>query len=156
MRKTLRLTLLALGLLGWAFSSQATEAKAPQLPKGWKFGMPKGDPVAGKEAFRKMQCYGCHKVPGAGLPEERTSGGVGPDLVPAYSKLPAEFLAESIMDSHKYISGEIEHYRGLDKKSSKMGDYTTIMTVRELLDIVAFLKHLPSPDKGAATTSTAP
>lgn len=114
----------------------------PQLPKGWKFTMPAGDPEAGKAAFEKMQCYSCHKVPGADLPQERSSGGVGPDLVAAYSTLPAGFLAESIINSHQYISGTIEKYHGLDKVSSKMGDFSSIMTVRELIDIVAFLKHL--------------
>jgi len=155
MRKTLQVTLLALGLLGWTFGSQASEAKAPQLPKGWAFEWPAGDPAAGRAAFHKLQCYGCHKVPGADLPEERTSGGVGPAFVPAYSKLPAAYLAEAIMSSHKQMSGTLDHFVGLQKTSSEMADYTTIMSVRELLDIVAFWKHLPSPEK-PATTSTAP
>ena len=77
----------------------------PQVPKNWKFTMPAGDAEAGKAAFETMQCYSCHKVPGAGLPHERTSGGVGPDLVAGYSALPAGFLAESIINSHQYISG---------------------------------------------------
>jgi cytochrome c553 len=125
--------------------------ESPQLPKNWKFSLPAGNAEAGRAAFQKMECYSCHKVPGAGLPVERTSGGVGPDLVPAYSKLPREFLAESIIDSHKYISGTLEHYRGLDKVSSKMGDYSSIMTVRELLDIVEFLKQLKAKPPGPAS-----
>lgn len=116
-----------------------------QLPKGWTFTMPAGDPEAGKAAFEKMQCYSCHKVPGAGFPQERSSGGVGPDLGAGYSKLPAGYLAESIVNSHQYISGTLEKYTGTDKVSSKMGDYSSIMTVRELIDIVAFLKHLGPP-----------
>ena len=125
-----------------AVGQAADKAHPPQAPKGWKFTMPAGDAEAGKAAFEKMQCYSCHKVPGAGLPQERTSGGVGPDLVPGYSALPAGFLAESIINSHQYISGTIEKYTGQDKVSSKMGDYSSVMTVRELIDIVAFLKHL--------------
>ncbi|HVO23763.1 MAG TPA: cytochrome c [Candidatus Margulisiibacteriota bacterium] len=117
----------------------------PQLPQGWKFTMPEGDPEAGKAAFQKMECYSCHRVPNADLPKERSSGGIGPDLVAGYSKLPAAFLADSIINSHHYISGTIERYRGLDKVSSKMGDYSSIMTVRDLIDIVAFLKHLGPP-----------
>jgi hypothetical protein len=133
------LTLLPTG--GWA----QHKAHGPQLPKGWTFTMPAGDPEAGKAAFEKMECYSCHNVPGADFPKERSAGGVGPDLVAAYSKLPAAFLAESIINSHQYISGTIEKYRGLDKVSSKMGDYSSIMTVRDLIDIVAFLKHLGPP-----------
>ncbi len=126
---------------GWAQG----KPHGPQLPKGWKFTMPEGDPEAGKAAFQKMECYSCHKVPSGDFPKERSSGGVGPDLVAAYSKLPAPFLAESIINRHQYISGTIERYRGLGKVSSKMGDYSSIMTVRELIDIVAFLKHLGAP-----------
>jgi hypothetical protein len=117
------------------------QPRTPHLPKGWAFSLPAGDAEAGKAAFRRMECYSCHKVPGGDFPEARSSGGVGPDLVPAYSQLPREFLAESIIDSHKYISGTVEHYRGLDQVSSKMGDYSSVMTVRELLDITEFLKH---------------
>lgn len=129
-------------------SRAAQQPSAPHLPTGWKFSLPAGDAAAGKEAFRKMECYSCHKVPGGDFPEARSSGGVGPDLVPAYSHLPREFLAESIIDSHKYISGTLEHYRGLDQVSSKMGDYSSIMTVRELLDIAEFLKHADAKPTG--------
>jgi len=142
--------------LSWVFvvacltllTAQASaEDKAPprQLPSGWKFAMPAGDPEAGKAAFEKMQCYSCHNVPSVDLPKARSSGGVGPNLVAGYSKLPAAFLAESIINRHEYISGTLERYTGLDKVSSRMGDYTSIMTVRELIDIVAFLKHLGPP-----------
>ena len=132
-----------------AVLSAGESAGSPKLPSGWKFTLPAGDPVAGRAAFEKMECYSCHKVPGSDLPAERSSGGVGPDLGPAYGKLPREFLAESIIDSHKYISGTLEQYKGLDKVSSKMGDYSGIMSVRELLDIVEFLKqHEAAPGKG--------
>ena len=67
---------------------------------------------------------------------------MGPELVPAYSKLPREFLAESILNPHKYMAGTLEHYRGVEKVSSEMRDYTGLMSVRELLDVVEFLKHL--------------
>jgi cytochrome c2 len=133
------LTLLA------AQASAEDKAGPPQLPKGWKFTMPAGDPEAGKAAFEKMQCYSCHKVPTVDLPKTRSSGGVGPNLGAGYSKLPAAFLAESIINRHQYISGTLERYTGLDKVSSKMGDYSSIMTVRELIDIVAFLEHLGPP-----------
>ena len=135
-------------VIGWCLALSAGLAQAdphqpkPHLPKGWTFSLPAGDAEAGKTAFRKMECYSCHKVPGGDFPEARSSGGVGPDLVPAYSHLPREFLAESIVDSHKYIAGNLEHYRGLDLVSSKMGDYSSLMTVRELLDITEFLKQL--------------
>ena len=138
---------LAMVLL-WTPAGRATDSAVPRVPKHWKFSLPAGDAEAGKAAFRKMECFSCHKVPGSDQPAERTSGGVGPDLVAAYSKLPREFLAESIINSHKYIAGTLEKYTGLDKVSSKMGDYSSLMSVRELLDLVEYLKHLdaaPAP-----------
>jgi hypothetical protein len=141
---------VALCVALWARGLRAEpQGQVPHLPKEWKFSLPAGDPEAGKEALRKMECYSCHRIPGGDFPAARSSGGIGPDLGPAYSKLPREFLAESIIDSHKHISGTLEHYKGLDKVSSKMGDYTSIMSVRELIDIVESLKHLDAkpPEK---------
>jgi hypothetical protein len=138
----LLLTLVALSLLVLLGPGVAAEKTgAPKLPKNWKFELPSGDAEAGRAAVREMQCYGCHRFPGSDFPEARTSGGVGPDLGPAYSHLPREFLAESIIGTHKHIAGTLEQYRGLDKVSSKMGDYSSIMSVRQLIDIVEFLKH---------------
>jgi cytochrome c2 len=144
-RTLLRVSAVATVLLAAIGARAGDKPHGAQLPKGWTFTMPAGDPEAGKAAFARMECYSCHKVPGAGFPKERSSGGVGPDLGVGYSKLPAGFLAESIVNSHQYISGTLEKYTGADKVSSKMGDYSSIMTVRELIDIVAFLKHLGPP-----------
>jgi cytochrome c2 len=146
MTRTLRWASAIVCLLVFTAGARAADpAHRPQLPKAWSFTLPGGDAEAGKAAFEKMECYSCHRVPGAGLPKERSSGGIGPDLAAGYAKLPAGFLAESIMSRHQYISGTLEKYTGGDKVSSKMGDYSSIMTVRELIDIVAFLKHLGPP-----------
>jgi hypothetical protein len=133
--------LLIVCVLAWAQVLRA-EPTAPHLPKGWKFSLQPGDATAGKEAVRKLECYSCHRFPTGNFPEARSSGGVGPDLVPAVSNLPREYLAESIINPHKYIAGELVHYRGHEKVSSEMRDYSSLMTVRQLLDIVEFLKHL--------------
>ncbi len=146
------MTKLLRGLIILCLVASATvvraDPSAPRLPKGWQFSLPPGDPVAGKAAIRKMECFACHRIPTGDFPEARTSGGVGPDLVPAYSKLPREYLAESIVNPHKYIAGTLEHYRGHQEVSSQMRDYSSLMTVRELIDIVEYLKHLgdaPAP-----------
>jgi hypothetical protein len=154
-RRRSRLASLALvvPLLLAAVSGVAEEkAMRPSIPADWQFRLPDGDAEAGKAAFLKMQCYSCHKVPGSDLPEARTSGGVGPDLVAEYGRLPREFLAESIITSHSYISGRLEKYVGLDKVSSRMGDYSSIMNVRELIDITEYLRGLG----GASETRSSP
>ncbi|HEX7408478.1 MAG TPA: cytochrome c [Candidatus Binatia bacterium] len=143
MVKTLQSLVVVLCLAMWADVLRAEQkTQSPHVPKGCKLTLPAGDAEAGKTAFLKMGCYSCHKVPGGDFPEARISGGVGPDLVPAYSQLPREFLAEAIINPHRYMSGTLEHYRGSDKVSSEMRDYSSVMSVRELLDIVEFLKQL--------------
>jgi len=143
MAKTLQSLVVVLGVAMWAGVLRADQTTpSPHLPKGWKFSLPAGDAAAGKEAVRKLECYSCHRIPTGDVPEARSSGGKGPDLVPAYSKLPREFLAEAIVRPHKYMSGTLEHYQGLEKVSSEMRDYSDLMSVRELLDTVEFLKHL--------------
>jgi Cytochrome c len=140
MSKTLPSLVVAIGFAAWVGTLHAEPA--PRLPKGWKFRLPAGNAAAGEIAVRQMQCYQCHRIPTGNFPEARSRGGVGPDLVPAYSKLPREFLAEAIIGEHTYMAGRLEHFRAHREVSAKMRDYTGIMTVRQLLDIVEYLKHL--------------
>ena len=87
-----------------------------------------------------MQCYSCHaiNIPGETLPSD--AGGIGPDLTPGYSKLPAEYLAESIIKAHTVVAAP-----GYVVREGKaiMGNYNHFLMVQELIDRVAFLKHLP-------------
>jgi hypothetical protein len=131
-------------LLGVAPGLTVEKAAAPALPKNWRFALPPGDAVAGKAAFAKMDCTACHNVADTSLPRARTSGGIGPDLGPAYAKLPREYLAESIINRHKHIAGTLEKRTGQHTVTSTMADYNGILSVRDLLDIVEFLKT-PAP-----------
>ena len=76
----------------------------PEVPESWTFTFPEGDPEDGKAVFMRMECYSCHaiNVPGEKLPAE--SGGIGPALTPGYSKLPAAYLAESIIKAHTVVA----------------------------------------------------
>jgi mono/diheme cytochrome c family protein len=119
--------------------------QSPRVPPGWRFTAPAGDATAGKQVFERMQCYSCHTVRGQrfGDPAQRP-GGIGPDLTAAHGRLPAEYLAESIISSSRVLAhGQFQAaYRAADGRS-RMGDYSEIMTVRELIDLVAFLRSLP-------------
>ena len=135
---------LAATLLGATVGLAEDKAAAPRLPENWRFTLPAGDADAGKTAFVKMDCQACHNVPDPSVPRARTSGGIGPDLGPAYAALPREYLAESIIDQHKHIAGTLEKQTGRRPVWSKMSDYGDIMSVRDLLDIIEFLKR-PAP-----------
>lgn len=125
-------------------SLEAPRAQAPAVPEGWRFELPVGNAEAGERAFAKMQCYACHTVPGKQFVDpSQKPGDIGPDLTAAYAALPREYLAESIINAERvHAHGAFKlQYRSANG-TTRMGDYSESITVRELLDIVAFLKAL--------------
>jgi hypothetical protein len=118
----------------------AKPAAEPRLLAGWTFTVPEGDAKAGQTVFMTMQCYSCHAIsmPGETLPSD--AGGIGPDLTPGYSKLPVAYLAESIIKAHPVVAtpGYV-----VQEGKAMMSNYNHFLTVQELIDLVAFLKHLP-------------
>jgi hypothetical protein len=70
-------------------------------------------------------------------------GSIGPDLTALHARLPREYLAESIVNFNRYIAhGQYRtSYMAIDG-TSRMGDYNDLLTVRELIDLVEFLKAI--------------
>lgn len=127
---------LALMLAGIALAQKASPAK-PSVPKGWSFSFPDGDANTGKQLYVKMECYACHTIK---LPKESLSarpGNVGPELT-GYAVLPKEYLASSIIKAHTVVAAP--GYT-VEKGKAAMGNYNHFLTVQELIDLVAFLKH---------------
>jgi mono/diheme cytochrome c family protein len=123
------------------------------VPKGWKFLAPRGDAAKGREAFVTLECFACHEVKGEDFPKtSKRAQEPGPALTGMGSHHPAEYFTESIVNPNRVIvlgAG----YTGPDGLS-KMPDYSDVMTVRQLLDLVAYLKslkgemtHQPAGDK---------
>jgi mono/diheme cytochrome c family protein len=139
-----RWLILGAGLAFAVLVSPRAPAQIPQAPPGWRFTLPAGDATAGKQVFETMQCYSCHTVRGQRFGDPSQSpGGIGPDLAAAHGRLPAEYLAESVVSSSRVLAhGQPRAtYRAADGRS-RMGDYSEIMTVRDLIDLVAFLRSL--------------
>lgn len=100
--------------------------------------LPKGDAKAGKAAFVELQCHTCHRVPErfeikAPILEDR-----GPDLGKAQAKYTAGHLATAILAPSHVVPAEWSREQG----KSSMPDYTRVLTVRELIDILAFITTL--------------
>ena len=104
-------------------------------PHGWRFTMPKGDPAKGKAVFQKFECYYCHEVRGEGFPSPTESA---PELSQMGPMHPVEFFAESILNPNAIVP---KLYREADGKSP-MTDFTEKMTVRELIDVSAYVASL--------------
>lgn len=114
----------------------------PKVPQGWNFSLPEGDAKAGKTVFLNMKCYSCHtiEIPGEKLPPSRSKG-AGPALT-GYAALPKEYLAESIIKPHTIVAAP---GYALKEGRATMGEYNHLLSVQELIDIVAFLKHEIKP-----------
>jgi mono/diheme cytochrome c family protein len=111
------------------------------VPTGWKFVLPPGDPVRGRRVFVTLECFACHDVKGERFPRpSKTAPGMGPELTAMGSHHPPEYFAESIMNPNRVIIVG-EGYTGPDGRS-KMPDYSETLTVRELVDLVAYLQSL--------------
>src|SRR5262245_64777424 len=145
-------------LASWAWGQGPAPAKAPSapvpirismddlhkqggVPKRWKFLVPPGDAARGREVFVSLECFACHEVKGEQFPQpSKTPPGSGPDLTGMGSHHPAEYFAESIINPNRVIvlgTG----YTGADRLS-KMPDYSESMSIRQLVDLVAYLKSL--------------
>ena len=114
----------------------------PRSPVG--FLLPDGEVELGKAAFVELECNSCHSVDGVDLPP--------PTLIPLPSASVVlggqvfeirtdGYLVTSIINpSHKLVSGLDKEEITTSTGESRMPDYSDIMTVRQLIDLVAFLQ----------------
>jgi hypothetical protein len=123
-------------------SVMAACSYGPDSPKG--FSLPEGDSTKGEKVFVQYQCQACHALKGykddALIKEFDTLiplGGTS-SLVKTYAQL----VTSVINPSHKLAprSNTIEEKVANDDGSSKMRVFNDVMTVQELIDLVAFLQ----------------
>jgi len=129
--------------------AQAPAARADEThhhPREWRFTMPKGDPVKGKAVFEKFECFYCHEVRGGPFPYPAESA---PELSQMGPLHPVEFFAESIMHPNAVVPKAHREPDG----TSPMTDFTSKMTVEELIDVSAYVASLKP--KGAPKTLSA-
>jgi len=108
------------------------------VPRGWKFLLPPGDPAAGRQVFASMKCFECHEIKGEAFPPGDRKP--GPELTGMGAHHPVEYFAESILNPNRVIV-DGAGYTGPDGLS-KMPEYADTMTLRQLVDVVAYLKSL--------------
>lgn len=115
------------------------------VPRGWKFLLPPGDAAEGRKVFVAMECFACHEVKGEDFPtSSKTPRDAGPPLTGMGSHHPAEYFAESIVNPNRVIlTGP--GYTGADGRS-KMPGYADTMSLKQLVDVVAYLKSLTGGD----------
>ena len=123
-------------------SVMAACSYGPDSPKG--FSLPEGNIIIGEKVFIQYQCQACHALKGyeddSLIKEFETPvqlGGTSP-LVKTYAQL----VTSIINPSHKLAprSQSIKEKLMNDDGSSKMRVFNDVMTVQELIDLVAFLQ----------------
>ncbi len=104
--------------------------------------LPEGDPELGRAAFLGMRCYDCHRIPGVDLPVAEEPDQVVVVLGGEVSKVRsyADLVTSIINPSHKLAQGYNEVLVASGGKS-KMTNYNQVMTVDELINLVAYLEE---------------
>ena len=124
------------------------------VPLGWHFTPPPGDVTAGRKLFADYGCHSCHAIQGESFPDvapENTKP--GPDLSGMGSHHPAEYFAESILNPDAVLV-EGPGYISSGGHSS-MPAYAE-MTLKQLGDLVAYLKSLSLPGVAPVCASDRP
>ena len=105
------------------------------------FFLPDGDPKAGKQAFAQLKCTSCHWIANDLKLSEPVAEKPGPVLGFSQANYAPGWLANSIVSPSHTIALNSD---GMAENSelSRMGDFTETMTVRQLIDVVAYLRSL--------------
>lgn len=105
------------------------------------FVLPPGDVASGRDLFISYGCIGCHTIRDANLPEPESPRAVSVPLGGRVARLKSynELVTSVINPSHKFVAGRRAEEVSVDGESL-MTVYNDVMTVSELIDIVAFLE----------------
>jgi hypothetical protein len=105
------------------------------------FHLPDGSVENGRAAFVELRCHGCHQVEGVDLPAPVADPPVPVVLggVVAQARTDGE-LAGAIVDPSHRLAPQYPTRLVRAGTRSRMGDFSETMTVRQLVDLVAFLQ----------------
>jgi hypothetical protein len=108
------------------------------------FRLPAGDEEAGRRAFGSLQCNACHSITGVEAPAESAidvTVTLGGDV--SRVKTYGELVTAIINPSHKLAPGYRDEDVSADGESLMASTHLNqVMTVQELIDIVAYLQPL--------------
>jgi hypothetical protein len=138
MKATILLVTLVTCLALAACQQETPSEKGPAPGAEAEVFLPQGDPVEGRKTFLDSRCNTCHGVPVDNI-ERRVEGNLGPDLDKTQAAKTRDEIATSIISPSHDVPEEWKS-GGL----SRMGDYSTHMTVRQWIDLVAYIKSLGS------------
>ena len=107
--------------------------------------LPAGDVKAGRQAFMDFKCTACHAVPSEPEFPPPVSAKLAPPINARLAGSDVSYLAAAIVTPSHEISlnssDEVlrAHLKGV---LSPMGDFSHVMTVRQLVDLHAYLRSI--------------
>lgn len=122
------------------FALSACNRESPPV-KG--FILPQGDVASGEQVFVKYGCHGCHTIPGVDLPEIDPAPtvvlAIGGEVyqVKNYGELLTSVINPTHVVSQEYIT-KLDNAQQAGA-GTPMPFYGDIMTITEMIDLVAFL-----------------
>ena len=114
-------------------------------PSGLKssrgFTLPDGQPEVGQATFVELKCHACHTVSGIALPaiEGQSEQVIVLGGEVGHIQTYGELVTSIINPSHRLASGYSKETVGVEGES-KMKNYNDVLTVQQLVDLVAFLQ----------------
>lgn len=138
--KTKRIMLLTFILLT-IISSAVFADRDDNMEPADGFFLQKGDPAAGQKAFKDLKCNTCHWVQNNVELAPPVVEKAGPMLGAQQADYAPGWIANSIVSPSHTIARNFdgEYEKG---ELSRMGDFTEAMTVRQMMDLVAYIKSL--------------
>lgn len=152
MRQTM-IVVLGLVLGTWLGCSGAPSSPPATTPAAGDSGydavmlaLPKGDAQAGRQAFVDLKCTVCHRVADEPAFPAPFSDNLGPDLdLRRPYRSPSDVATAIVAPSHSISSGTSPEVKArLEGALSPMGDFSQAMTVRQLADLVEYLRSTPA------------
>jgi L-cysteine S-thiosulfotransferase len=107
--------------------------------------LPRGDAQAGRQAFRDLKCHVCHRVAGESRLPAPFAEARGPDLDATLVQRDASEIAEAIIAPSHSVSVRTSaavKQRLAREMRSPMGDFSRVLTVRQLADLLAYLQSV--------------
>jgi mono/diheme cytochrome c family protein len=135
--------LMAIAAAACVSQPRETDLREPDMPTVTVM-LPPGDVEAGRQAFLDLRCTACHAVPSeSGFPAP-ASANPGPPIDARLASRDVSYLMASIMTPSHAISTNIgdKVRANLSGVLSPMGDFSRVMTVRQLVDLHAYVRSV--------------
>lgn len=113
------------------------------------FALPEGDIEKGKVTFKRLACNECHSISNIEWKGEKDNLKIQLGGEIATQKSYGDLVTSVINPSHK-VAPRYKENTSTEEDLSKMKNYNEVMTVQELVDLVAFLEseyHVITPNR---------